>query len=400
MRKLYLLKTILLLCALVAGSGSVWATDVTFDFTSSESRETITWNGTGTQSSGGKVEGTKSGVTFSTNKGYLNTSNNLLQVYANANDFTITAGGGTITSITITCSANGNSSYGPQKFSGTGYTGGTGKTGTWSGSSTSVTLSNSAQVKVTKIDITYTPATIHVSSVSLNKTELILAVDEFENLTATITPNNATDKSVTWSTSNSAIADVDQTGKVNAIAAGGPVTITATSNDDNTKTATCTVNVIAERVSVLSVNLNKTSTEITIGGTETLTATVNPDNATNKNVAWSTSNAAVATVDNGVVSALSVGTANITVTTEDGSKTAICAVTVNPILVKNVSLNKNTTEITIGGTETLTATVNPDNATNNSITWSSSNNAVASVVDGVVTANAVGTATITITSSL
>ncbi|MEE1253465.1 MAG: InlB B-repeat-containing protein [Paludibacteraceae bacterium] len=80
---------------------------------------------------------------------------------------------------------------------------------------------------------------------------------------------------------------------------------------------------------VTGVSLNKTSTTLEIGGTETLTATIEPNNATNKNVTWSSSNTSVATVQNGVVTAVAAGTANITVTTEDGNKTATCAVTVN-----------------------------------------------------------------------
>ncbi|MEE0951781.1 MAG: InlB B-repeat-containing protein [Paludibacteraceae bacterium] len=81
---------------------------------------------------------------------------------------------------------------------------------------------------------------------------------------------------------------------------------------------------------VTGVSLNKTSTTLEIGGTETLTATIEPNNATNKNVAWSSSNTSVATVDaNGLVTAVAAGTATITVTTEDGNKTATCAVTVN-----------------------------------------------------------------------
>jgi uncharacterized protein YjdB len=160
--------------------------------------------------------------------------------------------------------------------------------------------------------------------VSLDKTEITLAEGETHTLTATISPDNAQDKSVTWSSSEEAIAKVDQNGKVTAVKAG-TATITVTTKDGG-KTATCAVTVIAK---VASVSLDKTSMTLTVGETQTLTATVTPDNAQDKSVTWSSSDATVATVDqDGKVTAVKAGTATITVTTTDGGKTATCAVTV------------------------------------------------------------------------
>jgi uncharacterized protein YjdB len=141
---------------------------------------------------------------------------------------------------------------------------------------------------------------------------------------------------------------------------------------------------------------------LTAGGdTGTLVATVAPANATNKNVTWASDNEAVATVVNGVVTPVAAGTATITVTTEDGGKTATCAVTVNPasVAVTGVTLDQSTMTLTAGGdTGTLVATVAPANATNKNVTWSTSNAAVATVANGVVTPVAEGTATITVTT--
>ena len=96
-------------------------------------------------------------------------------------------------------------------------------------------------------------------------------------------------------------------------------------------------------VSVTGVSLNKSSTTLTVGGTETLTATVEPSNATDKSVSWSSDNTAVATVENGVVTAVAPGTANITVTTTDGNKQATCAVTVNnPAIAINPGVRNST----------------------------------------------------------
>ncbi|MCL2028455.1 MAG: Ig domain-containing protein, partial [Bacteroidales bacterium] len=151
-----------------------------------------------------------------------------------------------------------------------------------------------------------------------------------------------------------------------------------------------------------SVTLNKNATTLTVGNTEQLTATVNPKNATNKNVTWASNNTSVATVSqSGFITAVSEGTATITVTTTDGGHQAHCTVTVEPdvVAVTSVTLDKNTATLTVGDTEQLTATVNPENATNKNVTWASNNTSVATVsTTGFITAVSDGTATITVTT--
>ena len=162
----------------------------------------------------------------------------------------------------------------------------------------------------------------------------------------------------------------------------------------------CTVVGEVEVVNVTSVSLDKTSASITLGETVTLTATVLPDNATDKSVAWSSSDETIATVDNGVVTAVAPGVVTITVTTADGSNlSATCEVEVLPILVASISLDQTTASINPGETVTLTATVLPDNATDKSVAWSSSDETIATVDNGVVTAVAPGVATITVTTA-
>jgi hypothetical protein len=175
--------------------------------------------------------------------------------------------------------------------------------------------------------LTVTAATVAVTGVTLNKTTLALTAGGSETLTATLAPETATNKNVTWSSSDATIATVDNAGKVTAVAAG-TATITVTTTDGS-KTATCAVTVTAATVAVTGVTLNKSTLSLSTGDSETLTATLAPGNATNKNVTWSSSDATIATVDaNGLVTAVAAGTATITVTTTDGSKTATCAVTV------------------------------------------------------------------------
>ena len=140
--------------------------------------------------------------------------------------------------------------------------------------------------------------------------------------------------------------------------------------EDGEKTATCKVTVKDKEVNVTEVKLNKTQTSILVGASETLVATVLPENATNQKVSWKSSDEAVATVDaNGKVTGVKAGEATITVTTEDGGKTATCKVTVSDkqVNVTEVKLNKTQTSILVGASETLVATVLPENATNRSV---------------------------------
>ena len=186
------------------------------------------------------------------------------------------------------------------------------------------------------IGCTEEPAPIAVASVTLDSTSMTLEEGESQKLTATVSPSNAENKTVLWTSSNSSVASVKD-GLVSAIKSG-KATITAKS-DDGGKTATCEVTVKAKVYPVESVSLDKTSYEMTEGDTFTLTATVKPDNATNKNVIWSSSNNSVAAVSNGKVTALKAGAATITVKTEDGSKTATCEVTVKNNMTEEIGEN-------------------------------------------------------------
>lgn len=250
--------------------------------------------------------------------------------------------------------------------------------------------------KTSTCKVTVKKKIIYVESIAINKSTLNMTEGESETLFASVKPDNATDKSVTWSSSNDTVATVSSSGVVTAKAPGTAI-ITVKTNDGG-KTASCSVSVKAKTISVTGVSLNKTSLPLLVGETEKLTATVSPSNATNKKVTWSSSDSGVATVDsNGNVSAKKVGTAVITVTTEDGGKTANCTVTVKPISVTGVSLNHTSLTMTKGDTQTLVATITPSNATDKSVTWSSNNTSVASVSSsGVVSAKTAGTAKITV----
>ena len=168
---------------------------------------------------------------------------------------------------------------------------------------------------------------IEVTGITLDPITLSMKVGEEEMLTVTVLPENATDKSVTWSSSDLTVASVNN-GLVTALKSG---TTTITVQAHNGVKAECTITVNEPVVTVTSVTLSPTMLSMTVGEEKTLTATVLPENAADKTVTWSSSAPSVATVTNGAVIALKAGTAAITVTTNDGGKTSNCEVTVSTI---------------------------------------------------------------------
>lgn len=168
---------------------------------------------------------------------------------------------------------------------------------------------------------------------------------------------------------------------------------------DNNKGSNTFIPILGDSDKVLSVILNKNSTTILAGGTEQLTATIIPANAKNQNIAWDSSDNSVVTVSNdGLVTAVDEGIADITVTTEDGDMGATCEVTVSavPVPVSDITLNKDETTLVVGNSELLTADIDPDDATNQNISWISTNESITTVsTGGLVTAIAPGSASIT-----
>ena len=213
-----------------------------------------------------------------------------------------------------------------------------------------------------------TKTTVAVKSVTLDQTTLTKAVgDDAVTLTATVDPSDASDKTVTWKSSDASIAAVDANGKVTFGAAGtATITATATNGTEDTaddKTATCEVTISAKKVNVESVKLDQPTLTATVGDAAvTLTATVTPDDATDKTVKWTSSNESVATVADGVVTFVAAGTATITATAPNGTddtaddKTAKCAVTVNAAAAKVTTAPTATTGTIAAGSTTALVT--------------------------------------------
>lgn len=170
---------------------------------------------------------------------------------------------------------------------------------------------------------------VAVSGITLNNSTLSLTTGQNFTLQAMLSPSNATNKEVTWESSDAGVAAVSKDGVVTAKKAG-KATIVAKAADESGKYASCVVTVTEAKKEVTGVTLNKSSLNLGVGGSEVLSATVLPADATNKQVTWLSSTPSVATVSqSGVVTGVKEGTTQISVITADGSKTAICSVTVS-----------------------------------------------------------------------
>ena len=222
---------------------------------------------------------------------------------------------------------------------------------------------------------------IKPESVTLDHSNEQMHVGEQLTLTATVSPSNVTNPTITWTSTNRSIARVVN-GVVSAVGIG-ECDIIATCQD---KQATCHITVV--EVLPESVTLDHSNEQMHVGDQLTLTATVSPSNVTNPKITWSTTNRSVATVTNGLVKAIGIGECDIIATCQD--KQATCHITVVEVLPQSVTLNYTNKRMSVGDKVTLTATVSPSNVTNPTITWSTTNQAIATVANGVVTAVAVG----------
>ena len=236
-----------------------------------------------------------------------------------------------------------------------------------------------------------------VSSIILNQNAATIAVGNSLQLTATVEPINASNKTLIWESANTEIATVDDYGKVNALKPGSTI-ITVRSTDGSNISDQCELTVV-KLVDGISINI--TTATLIEGQSLQLEAIVSPESATNKSVEWSSSNEAVAAVsEDGKVTAISKGSAVITAKSTDGSNvSASCHVNVIK-LVSGIVLSDIEITLNEGQSTTLTAIVTPELANNKNLTWESSNTAVATVTeDGKVTAISKGLAVITAKST-
>lgn len=254
----------------------------------------------------------------------------------------------------------------------------------------STVISASAGKESAKCLVTVTKKIIPVSSVTLDRNSVTLEIGQSTTLVAYVQPDDATDKTVSWTNSDETVISLDANGRVTALKEG-TATVAAIAGD---KSASCAVTVSKSVVPVTSITLDRNSLSLDKGQSVKLVATVSPSDATDKTVTWNSSDFSVANVDqDGNVLAMKSGTA--TITAKAGEKFATCRVTVvTP--VTSVSLDRSSLTLEVGQSESLIATVYPDDATEKSLSWTSSDNTVATVsASGKVTALKKGSTTIT-----
>ena len=432
MKKITFWKSFFLLFALIVGSMNVWADNITFNFESSGSHRASGNNSyTGTNnysqnnvsialtyadavSSGSPINGSYHVVgrvkSSTTNRpkaliGPINITNRKVTSIAYK-----TKGATTIT-MTVEYSLDNSTWESLESYTLESTTQTKGKdnlniTGTnlylrFTGSVSSSTNSN-RDFNLDDIVITHEFNSIAITSIAFAEPKTAeVGAGGTTTLSPTILPANY-NETVDWESDATGVATVNSSGVVTGVAAGTAHITAKAHNNPSTIYDVCTVTVTAA-VPVTGVSM-KSSTTLLLGGTETLVPTILPTNATNKNVTWSSADDTKVSVDeNGLITALALTNGNpvgITATTDDGDFTATCEVTVNPVPVSGVTLKVTEGTLRINKTIQLEATVAPDNATDKTVIWESDDTDKATVSNtGLVTAKAVGTATITAKSN-
>lgn len=222
-----------------------------------------------------------------------------------------------------------------------------------------------------------TPAKVAVSEVSLNKTSVTITEGGTETLTATVSPTDATEKRVNWSSSDASVVSVDGNGMLTAVKVGS-ATITV-STVDGGKTANCRVTVEAKVIPVTGVSLNAETLEVVEGDVIPLQATVSPEDASEKAVVWSASDMSLVSLESDGLTAIGSGNVTITVTTKDGGKTASCEVTIKPkvIHLERLEISNESLTIRANWSEPIWVSFYPANAEDQTVTWISTDESVA-----------------------
>lgn len=254
-----------------------------------------------------------------------------------------------------------------------------------------ITATNDTSDVSGSVNVVVSP--IFVTQISLGE-NAILSVTDALQLAPTILPNNATDTSLIWSSSNDNSVTVTPSGLVNAVSPGSAMITALNETSGISSSMTVTVN----DVLVTSVDLG-VDFSLDVAATQQVASAVLPANATNKNLTWSTNNASVAIVNNGVVTAISPGSALITAVNAASDRADTVTVMVNDIIATDISLGDDIT-LEVAGTQQLSATFTPLDTTNKAITWvSSSPENVTVSVSGVITGVSPGSSTITVTNA-
>ena len=231
--------------------------------------------------------------------------------------------------------------------------------------------------------------TVDISSISLESNVISLIAGESKKVNVTITPSNATDKTLLWESSNPGVANVTQDGTIMGISAGETI-ITVKSKDGNVYNK-CLVKVVPKEANELE--FIEKEIDIKIDDTKTLDLTISPEEF-RKDVIWTSSDERIVIVDkNGIVTGISTGSA--TVKAIHGEKETECLVRVI-IPIESLEMEKGSVDLAVGKTATINPTIEPSSASNQPMKWESSNSEIVSVENGIINGIREGTATITV----
>lgn len=230
-----------------------------------------------------------------------------------------------------------------------------------------------------------------VSSITLNPDNATLKIGESISISITILPEEAQQTPIIWSSSNNSVASVES-GRVTAKSQGEAVITAGT--EGGGVSATCRITVIK---SVESIMLNNTTCKVNVGESITLEATILPEDASNKNVIWTSSDENIASVNGGVVRGIKGGTATITATSEESGSSATCEVTVW-VPVTSVAFEKELYYASYGDELSIVPAVLPEDASDKTVKWSFSSQDVLEENNGVLKAKKSGSVTITATT--
>lgn len=244
----------------------------------------------------------------------------------------------------------------------------------------------------TKVEKTIIIIPRRATSLELNSSDIELKVGEYYTLLAKVMPESTIDKSVEWSISDNTIASVSN-GIIHALKIGEAI-IQAKTKDGSQLTANCIVRVVPTKIE--SISLSKTQVSLVLGNSERIQAIVLPNTATNKELIWESENKNIVSINEGLITAVGIGSTTIKAMANDGSGVfATCFVIVNPISVESIELLPSTSAIDVGESIKLSALIVPENASNKELSWQCSNNDIASVSNGVVTGKTPGNVIIT-----
>jgi len=261
-------------------------------------------------------------------------------------------------------------------------------------------FNNPTNLSLGETECTGDTPTVSVTSVSVSPQMVSLEEGSITTLTAQVSPSNASNKNVTWSSNNTTIATVDQNGRVTAMKEGNIVITVTTDDGDFTSTAAIEVTAKPEGdIAVTGVQVTPQSASVEEGKTLSLTVEVSPSNATNKNISWSSSDTTIATVNaNGLITAIKIGSVTITTTSEDGGFTNTVSITItekneDSIAVSGIYVTPQQVVLEGGATQQLSYQIRPSNATNTNVVWRSTDESIV-IVDsnGLVTGLKKGTA--------